>query len=95
MAFSTPIGETLISIVVIPDGTSSRNPMNPIHFMKICIDLFLAASSLGCSMGNPHCGAGVQFKAAELVGSTVAALRIVAPGMWDLSSPTRDRTHAP
>ena len=44
---------------------------------------------------NPHCGAGVQFKDAELVGSTVAALRIVAPGMWDLSSPTRDRTHAP
>ena len=27
---------------------------------------------------NPHCGAGVQFKATELMGSTVAALRIVA-----------------
>jgi len=37
--------------------------------MKICVDLFLAASGLGCSMGDPHCGAGVQFKAAELVGS--------------------------
>jgi len=29
-------------------------------------------------MGNPHCGAGLQFKASELMGSTVAALRIVA-----------------
>ena len=37
--------------------------------MKICVDLFLAASGLGCSMGDPHCGAAVQFKAPELVGS--------------------------
>ena len=37
--------------------------------VKICVDLFLAASGLGCSMGDPHCGAGVQFKAPELVGS--------------------------
>ena len=29
-------------------------------------------------MGDPHCGAGVQFKAPELMGSAVAALRIVA-----------------
>ena len=49
-----------------------------LFFMKLCVDLFLAASGLGCSMGDPHCGAGVQFKATELTGSAVAALRILA-----------------
>ena len=37
-----------------------------------------AASGLSCSMGDPHCSAAVQFKAPELAGSAVAALRIVA-----------------
>jgi len=46
--------------------------------MKICVNLFLAASGLSCSMGDPHCCAGVPFKAPELAGSAVAALRIVA-----------------
>ena len=41
--------------------------------MKICVDLFLAASGLGCSLGDPQCGAGVQFKAAERVASAGAA----------------------
>jgi len=59
--------------------------------MKICVNLFLAASGLSCSMGDPHCGAGVQFKAPELVGSAVAILLL--QGMWDLSSPTQYRTH--
>jgi hypothetical protein len=68
----------LISVVVIPDETPSRDPGNPVIFMKICVDLFLAASGLGCSMGDPHCGAGVQFKAPELTGSAVASLRILA-----------------
>ena len=68
----------MISVVVIPDGTSSRDPWNPVLFMKICVDLLLAASGLGCSMGDPHCGTGVQFKAPELAGSAVVALRIVA-----------------
>ena len=46
--------------------------------MKLCVDLFLAASGLGCSMGDPHCGAGVQFKAPEHMGSALAALRILS-----------------
>ena len=49
-----------------------------LFFMKLCVDLFLAASGLGCSMGDPHCGAAVQFKAPELMGSAVASLRILA-----------------
>ena len=46
--------------------------------MKICVNLFLAASGLSCSMGDHLCCAGVQFKAPELTGSAIAALRIVA-----------------
>ena len=41
--------------------------------MKICVDLFLAASGLGRSLGDPHRGAGVRFKDAELMGSAGAA----------------------
>ena len=73
MAFSLPVGEKLISIVVIPEGISSRGQWNHVLFMKICVNLFLAASGLSCSMGDPHCSAGVQFKAPELTGSAVAA----------------------
>ena len=67
-----------MSSVVIPEGPSSRDPWNPVLFMKICVNLFLAASSLSCSMGDPRCGAGVKFKSPELARPAVAALRIVA-----------------
>lgn len=58
-------------------------------FMKICIDLFLRHEVLAAAWGILIVELGVQFKAAGFVGSTVAALRIVAPCMWDLSSLTR------
>lgn len=45
-------------------------------FMKICVNLFLAALSLSCSTWDPHCRAGVQFKAPELTGSVLKHIRL-------------------
>ena len=68
----------LLSSVVISEGTSSRDPYNPVLLMKICVDFFLAASGLCSSMGDPHCSLGC--------GSGSSAHARSCCSMWGLVS---------